>query len=306
VDFRALVRDLAKEFKTRVDMRQIGVRDEARMLGGIGHCGQQLCCRRYMEDFEPVSIRMAKAQDLPLNPLKISGLCGRLMCCLRYEYEAYKDYKSRAPKLGASIETPKGPVKVVSLDAPRETVTLGTEDGRVTVPLEKMECEGCPGPRPCRVSAEALEEARGVGKPGLLGLEDTSPGKGSGRGKSGSKRRDSERGSGKDGDSGRPSSQKKRSRRSRRGGQGRSKSKSGGQQKKGQAQQSGQGKKGQADGKKQGGRSGGGSGKQKQQGGQRKSQGGQAKQQGGQPSSGRRRRRRRPRSDGGSQQRSDG
>ena len=88
VDFRDLVRDLATRFKARIDMRQVGVRDEARMVGGVGHCGQVLCCERLPGDFQPVSIRMAKEQDLPLNPLKISGLCGRLMCCLRYEFDA--------------------------------------------------------------------------------------------------------------------------------------------------------------------------------------------------------------------------
>ena len=98
VDFRDLVKDLATEFKTRIEMRQIGVRDEARMIGGYSHCGEQLCCARFAGDFQPVSIRMAKEQDLPLNPTKISGVCGRLMCCLRYEFEAYKDFKQRAPK----------------------------------------------------------------------------------------------------------------------------------------------------------------------------------------------------------------
>ena len=113
VDFRELVKDLASRFHARIDMRQVGVRDEARMVGGLGHCGEQLCCVRFGGEFQPVSIRMAKEQDLPLNPLKISGLCGRLMCCLRYEFEAYKDYKGRAPKKGAIIETPLGLAKVV-------------------------------------------------------------------------------------------------------------------------------------------------------------------------------------------------
>ena len=157
IDFRDLVKELAREFKVRIDMRQIGVRDEARMVGGLGHCGQQLCCVRFSGDFEPVSIRMAKAQDLPLNPLKISGLCGRLMCCLRYEYEMYKDFKSRAPKMGANIDTPKGGARVVSLDAPRETVTISTEGGRMTVPLGKMECGGCQSGKPCMISAEAFD-----------------------------------------------------------------------------------------------------------------------------------------------------
>ena len=92
VDFRELVRKLAAHFHVRIDMRQIGVRDEARMVGGLGHCGQELCCKRLGGEFCPVSIRMAKEQDLSLNPQKISGVCGRLMCCLRYEFDAYKDF----------------------------------------------------------------------------------------------------------------------------------------------------------------------------------------------------------------------
>lgn len=157
VDFRDLVRDLASEFHTRIDMRQIGVRDEARMVGGLGHCGEQLCCSRFGGDFQPVSIRMAKEQDLPLNPLKISGLCGRLMCCLRYEYEAYKDFKQRAPKCGTLVEMPAGQGKVVSLDTPRERVTIRSADGnQVTVPLESLDCSagrGCP----CKLNADACE-----------------------------------------------------------------------------------------------------------------------------------------------------
>jgi len=163
VDFRDLVKELASRFRARIDMRQIGVRDEARMVGGLGHCGEQLCCVRFGGEFQPVSIRMAKEQDLPLNPLKISGLCGRLMCCLRYEFEAYKDFKSRAPKRGAIIETPLGLAKVSEYNTPRETVGMKFEDGRrVTVPLAGMECSkgtGCP----CCVSREVLEEAGGTG-----------------------------------------------------------------------------------------------------------------------------------------------
>ena len=98
VDFRQLVKDLSSTLHIRVDMRQIGVRDETRLVGGYAQCGQELCCTRFGGQFEPVSIRMAKEQDLPLNSSKISGVCGRLMCCLRYEFEAYKDFKSRAPK----------------------------------------------------------------------------------------------------------------------------------------------------------------------------------------------------------------
>ena len=104
VDFRQLVKDLSSCFHTRIDMRQIGVRDETRLVGGYAHCGQELCCTRFGGQFEPVSIRMAKEQDLPLNSAKISGVCGRLMCCLRYEFEAYKDFKSRAPKKKTLID----------------------------------------------------------------------------------------------------------------------------------------------------------------------------------------------------------
>ncbi|HET6497642.1 MAG TPA: stage 0 sporulation family protein, partial [Coriobacteriia bacterium] len=156
VDFRELVRELASRFKIRIDMRQVGVRDEARMVGGLGHCGQQLCCVRFGGEFQPVSIRMAKEQDLPLNPLKISGLCGRLMCCLRYEHEAYRDFKSRAPKRGAKLETPLGEGKVTGFNTPRETVNVRlAQGGSLTVPLTAIDCPG--GGCPCRISAEALD-----------------------------------------------------------------------------------------------------------------------------------------------------
>jgi cell fate regulator YaaT (PSP1 superfamily) len=164
VDFRELVKDLASKFKARIDMRQVGVRDEARMIGGLGHCGEQLCCVRFGGEFQPVSIRMAKEQDLPLNPLKISGLCGRLMCCLRYEFEAYRDYKSRAPKKGTIVETPLGLAKVSELHTPQETVGMRMEDGkRFTVALKDMGCCKEGGTCPCSVSREVLEEAGGTG-----------------------------------------------------------------------------------------------------------------------------------------------
>ncbi len=159
IDFRDLVRRLASHFKVRVDMRQIGVRDEARIVGGIGHCGQIVCCKRLGGEFKPVSIRMAKDQDLSLNPQKISGLCGRLMCCLRYENEAYKDFKSRAPKVGNTVQTPDGPAKVDALDVPREEVKLRLEGAKpVSVPLSAFE-EPAPGQRPKVVSQEGWDEA---------------------------------------------------------------------------------------------------------------------------------------------------
>jgi cell fate regulator YaaT (PSP1 superfamily) len=116
VDFRELVKDLAAIFRTRIELRQIGVRDEAKMLGGIGPCGRMLCCSTFLGDFDPVSIKMAKDQNLSLNPTKISGLCGRLMCCLKYENEEYETAKEQLPDLGEIIQTPHGAGKVVGLN----------------------------------------------------------------------------------------------------------------------------------------------------------------------------------------------
>ena len=156
IDFRELVRKLAARFHVRIDMRQIGVRDEARMVGGIGHCGQELCCKRLGGEFCPVSIRMAKEQGLSLNPQKISGLCGRLMCCLRYEFDAYKDFKSRAPKLNATVQTPAGPAKVVDHDVPREIVSLKVEGEKpVKVPLSEFDPAPEGATRPNAVGEEA-------------------------------------------------------------------------------------------------------------------------------------------------------
>ncbi len=160
VDFRELVRKLASQFKVRVDMRQIGVRDEARMVGGLGHCGQELCCKRLGGEFCPVSIRMAKEQDLSLNPQKISGICGRLMCCLRYEYDAYKDFKARAPKVGAQITTPDGLGKVITLDVPKEIVTIQVaDDKKIKVPLADMSKSKEEVARPDAVEEEAWGRA---------------------------------------------------------------------------------------------------------------------------------------------------
>ncbi|MCL2889110.1 MAG: hypothetical protein FWE65_01670 [Eggerthellaceae bacterium] len=158
VDFRDLVKKLASHFKVRIDMRQIGVRDEARIVGGLGHCGEELCCKRLGGEFCPVSIKMAKEQGLSLNPQKISGVCGRLMCCLRYEFDVYKDFKERAPKLNASIETPEGPAKVIDLNVPREIVTIQLSDDKtVKIPLAKME-KGEKGGRPNKVGKKAFDQ----------------------------------------------------------------------------------------------------------------------------------------------------
>lgn len=163
IDFRELVRKLAARFHIRVDMRQIGVRDEARIVGGIAHCGQEVCCKRLGGEFNPVSIRMAKDQDLSLNPQKISGLCGRLMCCLRYENEAYRDFKARAPKLKADISTPDGVGKVVELDVPRENVMVSVDEEKpVKVPLSSFE-PAAEGERPNSIDREMWDEAKGSG-----------------------------------------------------------------------------------------------------------------------------------------------
>ncbi len=141
VDFRQLVRDLSRALHERIDMRQIGVREEAALMGGYAGCGQELCCARWETRFEPVSIRMAKEQDLPLNSPKISGVCGRLMCCLRYEFEAYRDFKGRAPKKNAVIDTPLGKARICEYDTPREMLGLRLENGKsIKVPLAGMEC----------------------------------------------------------------------------------------------------------------------------------------------------------------------
>ena len=115
VDFRALVKDLASVFKTRIELRQIGVRDEAKMLGGLGVCGKEFCCSKFLGEFQPVSIKMAKEQGLSLSPVKISGTCGRLMCCLKYEQEAYTDLLRNTPKFGAIVKTPAGRGTVVEV-----------------------------------------------------------------------------------------------------------------------------------------------------------------------------------------------
>ena len=131
VDFRELVKDLAAIFKTRIELRQIGVRDEAKMLGGIGPCGKQVCCAQFLGEFDPVSIKMAKEQSLSLNPTKISGLCGRLMCCLKYEHETYEELLAKTPETGAIVITPMGKGTVVDSYTllERVKVKVKLEDG---------------------------------------------------------------------------------------------------------------------------------------------------------------------------------
>jgi cell fate regulator YaaT (PSP1 superfamily) len=141
VDFRELVKDLASIFKTRIELRQIGVRDEAKIKGGIGPCGRAFCCSTFLEDFEPVSIRMAKGQNLSLNPTKISGVCGRLMCCLRYEANAYEDARQSMPRHGDKVVTPVGEGEVVEFNHKKKTALIRLHESGHTreFPLEEID-----------------------------------------------------------------------------------------------------------------------------------------------------------------------
>ena len=133
VDFRDLVKNLASVFHTRIELRQIGVRDKAKMVGGLGICGRPFCCASFLEDFQPVSIKMAKTQNLSLNPTKISGTCGRLMCCLKYEQDAYEDLIRTAPKMESFVDTPEGRGTVVDVDLLRQRVKVRMEDAPETI-----------------------------------------------------------------------------------------------------------------------------------------------------------------------------
>lgn len=142
VDFRELVRDLARTFRTRIELKQIGVRDEAALLGGVGRCGRELCCSTWLRELKPVSLQLAKDQRLSLNPAQISGCCGRLMCCLTYEHDSYVQARKRFPREGKTITTAHGKEKVISIDIWRERVFLKDEEGnRRTVELEELKRE---------------------------------------------------------------------------------------------------------------------------------------------------------------------
>ena len=140
VDFRELVKDLATIFKTRIELRQIGVRDEAKMLGGLGPCGRTLCCSTFLGDFASVSIKMAKEQNLSLNPTKISGICGRLMCCLNYEQSTYEDIRKRMPKVGSIVKTDEGTGEVFSNNIVKESVKVKIRKGEEEI-LEEFKIE---------------------------------------------------------------------------------------------------------------------------------------------------------------------
>ncbi len=150
VDFRDLVKDLAAVFRTRIELRQIGVRDETKMLGGLGICGRPYCCSQFLNDFQPVSTKMAKTQSMSLNPTKISGSCGRLMCCLRYEQDAYEDLMKTIPKVGAFVQTPSGYGNVIATNVLRQKVKVRLDDNgeQELKVLEADQVASIPGGRP--------------------------------------------------------------------------------------------------------------------------------------------------------------
>jgi cell fate regulator YaaT (PSP1 superfamily) len=156
VDFRQLVRDLARTFRTRIELKQIGVRDEAALLGGVGRCGRELCCSTWLPELKPVSLQLAKDQQLSLNPAQISGCCGRLMCCLMYEHRSYVEARRRFPREGRTVHTSRGEERVVGVDIWRETVSLRASDGeKRVVSLEELKAEvGQPSGRRQRVRGE--------------------------------------------------------------------------------------------------------------------------------------------------------
>ena len=183
VDFRELVKDLASAFRTRIELRQIGVRDKAKMVGGLGVCGRPFCCKEFLDDFQPVSIKMAKTQNLSLNPTKISGTCGRLMCCLKYEQEAYEDLLKTAPKADSFVDTPDGRGTVCDVNLLRQSVKVRMEDAPETInsyqnseiailrngkakktdpPIPKDLAPISGQPRPARRAAAPKEDADGL------------------------------------------------------------------------------------------------------------------------------------------------
>jgi len=172
VDFRELVKDLAAVFRMRIELRQIGVRDEARMIGGLGVCGRELCCCSFLNDFVPVSIKMAKEQGFSMNPTKISGACGRLMCCFKYEQEAYEDAHRRLPRQGDIVMTEQGQGVVIGVHLLKETLTvrldLGNESDLLTVDASTVEVlgstrpsKGKKGPRGGRPARARVTDAQG-------------------------------------------------------------------------------------------------------------------------------------------------
>ena len=172
VDFRELVRDLAGVFKTRIELRQVGVRDEAKLLGGLGICGRPFCCASFLDDFQPVSIKMAKEQNLSLNPTKISGTCGRLMCCLKYEQEAYEDLIRTTPKVSSVVETPQGTGTVVDVSLMTGKLKVRLDDSTDLTPKCFNKCDVCVKRGPTK---QVKTESPANIDPELSKLEDNEP-----------------------------------------------------------------------------------------------------------------------------------
>lgn len=165
VDFRELVRDLARTFRTRIELKQIGVRDEAALLGGVGRCGRELCCSTWLPELKPVSLQLAKDQRLSLNPAQISGCCGRLMCCLMYEHQTYVEARRRFPREGKTLRTAHGPEKVLSVDIWRERVVLRDQEGeRRTLTLTELRNEMVGGGNPREASGQEKKEPKNKGR----------------------------------------------------------------------------------------------------------------------------------------------
>jgi cell fate regulator YaaT (PSP1 superfamily) len=175
VDFRGFVRDLSSVVQTRVQMLQVGDRDRAKAADGIGRCGERLCCSSWLTGFPTISIKMAKEQDLPLNPSKISGACGRLLCCLAYEYEQYRDLRGQLPKAGQVVSTPVGMAKVIALNVLKQTVSLRLEEGFaiVEMPVEEMRVQYGTAVRLVE-GAEGLTTSPGVGEAAVAVSSETS------------------------------------------------------------------------------------------------------------------------------------
>ncbi len=178
VDFRALLTDLARSLQSRIDLRQVGSRDATRIAGGVGECGRDLCCSTFLDSFEPISMRLAKLQGLPNNPLQLSGVCGRLKCCLRYEQAMYAEFSNRAPEVGARISTPGGEGVVVAHAVALGAVTVRDDHGELSAcPLESVcPLAGRPGPAPRTVRRRRYEA-----RPGESDGAESAPGEGAPR-----------------------------------------------------------------------------------------------------------------------------
>jgi cell fate regulator YaaT (PSP1 superfamily) len=190
VDFRGFVRDLSSVVQTRVQMLQVGDRDRAKAADGIGRCGERLCCSSWLTGFPTISIKMAKEQDLPLNPAKISGACGRLLCCLAYEYEQYRDLRGQLPRVGHVVSTPVGMAKVIALNILKQTVSLRLEEGFaiVEMPVEEMRLQYGTAVRPVEVT-EGVETSPGAVKAVVATPAETSGNGGGAGGEEPSQRR---------------------------------------------------------------------------------------------------------------------